>query len=741
MNLRSALAYALAPALFAAGLSAQAATPKPIDDVDARAAALVQQLTADERLSLLHGPMAVTMAGIIAPRDAIPGAGHIAGIPRLGIPNLAETDASLGVAWALGQRKDGATALPSGLAMASTWNPALLREGGAMIAREAHSKGFNVLLAGGVNLVREPRGGRTFEYLGEDPLLSGTLAGAAIAGIQSEHVISTVKHFALNAQETGRNHHDARIAESAARESDLLAFQFAIEQGQPGSVMCAYNRVNGVYACRNDFLLNRVLKQDWRYKGWVMSDWGATHGVEYALSGLDQQSGEQIDKAVHFLAPLREKAAQEPRYAARIEDMNRRILRSLLAVGVDRYPPTLRPIDFTTNATVSEHLARNGIVLLRNEGKALPLDAARIQHIAVIGGEADTGVPAGGGSSHVQGEAGPALSRPLGGGNPMGEFFGEHFHRSVPLKALAARAPKVKFAYRDGRHVEDAVLAAKQADVAIVFATQLTTEGLDVPGLSLPDGQDALIAAVAAANPRTIVVLETGGPVQMPWLTQTAAVIEAWYPGARGAEAITAILFGDANPSGRLPLSFPSSVSQLPRPVLPGTEAQDPDFRDDPASWQGFQIDYDIEGSDIGYRWHARRGQQPLFWFGHGLSYTSFETSGLTVLPGAPLRVEATVRNTGDRAGEELVQLYLQSLPGDSPARGATRRLIAYERLDLAPGESRRIRLTVDPRLMANWSDGGWQQVAGRYRIALGRSAGELHDSVDITLPARRWAD
>ena len=732
---------AIAIVFILAAAPLQAAAPPTADDVDARAAALVKQMTPDERVSLLHGQMAVSMAGITAPRHAIPGAGHIAGIPRLGIPNLAETDASLGVAWALGQRKDGATALPSGLAMASSWSPTLLREGGAMIAREAHSKGFNVLLAGGVNLVREPRGGRSFEYLGEDPLLSGTLAGAAIAGIQSEHVLSTVKHFALNAQETGRNHHDARIAEAAARESDLLAFQLAIEQGQPGAVMCAYNRVNGVYACRNDFLLDRVLKQDWRYKGWVMSDWGATHGVEYALSGLDQQSGEQIDNAVHFKTPLREQAAKDPRYAARVEDMNRRILRSLFAVGVDRFPPSLRPIDFAANAAVAEQIARKGIVLLRNEGKALPLDAARIQRVAVIGGDADTGVPAGGGSSHVQGEAGPALSRPLGGSNPMGEFFGEHFHRSVPLKALAARAPNVKFAYRTGRHIEDAVIAAKQADVAIVFATQLMTESLDVPGLSLPDGQDALIAAVAAANPRTVVVLETGGPVQMPWLAQTAAVLEAWYPGARGAEAITAVLFGDENPSGRLPVSFPASVSQLPRPVLPGTEAQDPDFREDPGSWQGFTIDYDIEGSDIGYRWQARRGQQPLFWFGHGLSYTNFETSGLAVLPGPALRVEATVRNTGDRAGEELVQLYLQSMPGDPAAGGATRRLLAYERVALAPGESRRVRLNVDARLLAHWRNGGWQQDAGRYRIALGRSAGELHDAVDVSLSARRWTD
>jgi beta-glucosidase len=711
------------------------------DDVDARAAALVRRMSPDERFTLLHGPMAVEMPGITIPANALRGAGHVDGIPRLGIPDLTETDASLGVAWALGQRRDGATALPSALSMASTWSPALVREGGAMIGREAHAKGFNVLLAGGVNLVREPRGGRNFEYFGEDPLLSGLLAGAAISGIQSEHVVSTVKHFAFNAQETGRSHHDARIAESAARESDLLAFQFAIESGQPGAVMCAYNRVNSVYSCRNEFLLERVLKRDWRYKGWVMSDWGAVHGAEYAIAGLDQQSAEQLDGAIHFGTPLHDLAEKDPRHAARIEDMNRRILRSLFAVGLDRHPPCQRAVDSAAHAAVSEQLARRGIVLLRNEGRLLPLDADSLQRIAVIGGDADTGVPAGGGSSHVQGEAGPALSRPLGGDNPMGEFFGAHFHRSVPLKALATRAPRTKIAYRDGRHLAEAVEAARQADVAIVFATQLTTESLDVPDLSLQDGQDALIAAISAANPRTIVVLETGGPVEMPWLAHTPAVLEAWYPGARGADAIAAVLFGDENPSGRLPLSFPARVSQLPRPVLPGTEGALPEFRDDSDDRHGFRIDYDIEGSDVGYRWHARRGQQPLFWFGHGLSYTRFDTTALSPVPGVPLDLRASVRNAGDRPGEEVVQLYLIGLPGELPGQAATRRLLAFERLQLTPGETRQVRLRIDPRLLARWRDGAWHQAAGKYRVALGRSAGDLLDPVDLILPARHWTD
>ncbi|MEY4763124.1 MAG: hypothetical protein RLZZ200_2980 [Pseudomonadota bacterium] len=715
----------------------QAAPPPTASDPDVRAAATVKLMTAEERNTLLHGPMAVPLLGLSAPKEAIPGAGHIPGIPRLGLPNLAESDASLGVAYVFGLRKDGATALPSGMAMGASWNPDLLREGGAMIAREAHSKGFNVLLAGGVNLIREPRGGRTFEYLSEDPLLSGTLGGAAISGIQSEHVISTVKHFALNNQETGRSFHDVRLSDAAARESDLLAFQIAIERGQPGSVMCSYNRIWGEFGCENDYLLNQVLKRDWGYKGWVMSDWGAVHSVGAALKGLDQQSGEQLDEKVFFGQPLLEAAARDPKFAARVEDMNRRILRTMYAVGLDTHPPKVRPIDFKANGDVAEKVAHQGIVLLKNTGNALPLDAAKLKRVAVIGGYADAGVPTGGGSSRVQGEGGPALTRPTGNYVPeLDMIFGESYHRSVPLKAIRERAPQADVRFRNGRNIEDAVILARQSDVAIVFATQPMTEGFDEPGLNLPDGQNELIAAVAAANPRTIVVLETGGAVFTPWLDRTAAVLEAWFPGARGAEAIAGVLFGDVNPSGRLPISFPASLAQLPRPDLPGADFVEPDIFGKPTPGQSFTVNYDIEGADVGYRWYARTGKAPLFWMGHGLTYTRFETSGLKAANGKALSLSATVRNAGDRAGDDVVQFYLSKDPA-----GATRKLVGYQRVSLAPGESRTVNVDVDPRLLARWRNGSWQIDAGEYRVATGRSAGDLGESVDVKLAAKKWSE
>jgi beta-glucosidase len=699
---------------------------------DARAAATEAQMNAAERDVLLHGKMALPFGNAPLPEGAIPGAGYVAGIARLGVPALKETDASLGVAYVEGARKDGATALPSGMAMAATWDPELLRDGGAMIGAEARAKGFNVMLAGGLNLLREPRNGRTFEYLGEDPWLAGTLAGAAVAGIQSQHVISTVKHFALNDQETGRMFIDARISDAAARESDLLAFELAIERGRPGAVMCAYNQVNGTHACGSDYLLNRVLKRDWRYPGWVMSDWGAVHARDDALRGLDQQSGEQIDDAVYFGGPLAQAAASDPVYAQRVTDMNRRILRSIYAVGLDAAPAADPHIDFKAHAEVAERVARAGIVLLRNERGTLPL-AGDLQRIAVIGGYANGGVLSGGGSSQVQGEGGAAVSRPYGGSDPLAALLVEAYHRSVPLAAIRARLPKARVTFRTGRYLTDAVAAARHADVAIVFATQWMTEGLDVPDLSLPDGQDALIAAVAAANPRTIVVLETGGPVLMPWLEQTAAVLEAWYPGARGAEAIAAILFGDENPSGRLPATFPASLEQLPRPALPGAESVEPNFASRPRSDDALSVDYDIEGSDVGYRWFARRNEQPLFPFGFGLSYTRFATGPLKISVGQAIVAECSVTNTGERAGADIVQLYLVSAAG-KPAR----RLLGYQRVWLAPGQTRAVRLELDERLVGRWSGAGWYIAPGRYGFATGRAAEELATPVQVALHERR---
>nr|WP_235527824.1 glycoside hydrolase family 3 C-terminal domain-containing protein [Sphingomonas sp. Leaf38] len=649
------------------------------------------------------------------------------------MPALVETDASLGVSYIANLRKDGATALPSATAMGSTWNPRLIRRGNAMIAGEARAKGFNVLLGGGINLMRDPRNGRTFEYFGEDPLHSGLLGGAAIDGVQSQHVLSTVKHFALNEQETGRHAVDGKLGDDAFRMSDLLAFEIAIDRGRPGSVMCAYNRVNGAPACGSDYLLNRVLKQDWRYPGFVMSDWGAVGALDFALAGLDQQSGAQIDKKIFFGVPLAEAAARDPAYAARVADMNRRILRSIYAVGLDAHPPVRADIDFAANAGVARSVADEGIVLLRNSNALLPL-SKDVRSIAVIGGYADAGVLSGGGSTQVQPLGGPSVSLPMGGEGPLAKYNNQTYHGTAPLGAIRALAPNAKVTFHDGRYAAEAVAAAKTADVTIVFATQWMAEGADVPDLSLPGGQDALIAAVTTANPKTIVVLETGGPVLMPWLDRTGAVMEAWYGGVRGGDAIAATLFGDSNPSGRLPVTFPASLDQLPRPALPYAGMIDRDFAAGTAAGTRYPIDYDIEGADVGYRWFARKNATPLFPFGFGLSYTQFQSGPMKVAGGTQPKATVTIRNTGTRAGSDVAQLYLVSTPA-----GRTLRLAGFTKVAVQPGTAANVTVQIEPRILADSKGGRWTMPAGRYGFALGRSATDLGPVVTVSLPAREW--
>jgi beta-glucosidase len=734
-GLISVSAIAVAAVAFAAPKGPEA------QDARARAEAIVAKMTLDEKIALLHGLFPPMAKGKTA-NELIPAAGHIDGIARLGVPLVRESDASLGVANQVEQRKgDVATALPSSLATAASFDPGIARAGGAMIGAEARAKRFNVLLAGGVNLTRDPWGGRNFEYLGEDPLLAGELAGAHIAGVQSNRIVSTVKHFALNPQETGRMVADARIGEAALRESDLLAFRIAIEKGRPGSVMCAYNKVNGDWACENDFLLNKVLKQDWGYRGWVMSDWGAVHStVKAANAGLDQQSGQELDKAMFFDRPLKDAVHAGKVSEKRIDDMVVRYLTGLIETGAYDTPVPARTQtpNYAANALVAQRAAEAGIVLLKNEGGILPI-AAKAKRIVVIGGAADLGVLSGGGSSQVRGVGGAPIEIPLSTGGSA-SFARITYHASSPLKALRAALPAASITFLDGRNLNATVEAARTADLAIVFATQWTTEADDVPNLNLPHHQDALIAAVAAVQPRTVAVLETGGPVLMPWLASVPAVLQAWYPGQRGGEAIANILTGKVNPSGRLPITFPASAAQAPRPApvgldtLTSLEAQ---AASDPAragdlQLKSFPIDY-VEGSDVGYRWYERKGHKPLFAFGHGLSYTSFAYRNPAVTGGAVLSVTFEVVNTGKRTGADVPQLYVAREGSSMPMR-----LAGFERVTLKPGEVRRVTLTAEPRILAEYDVKlpGWRVAGGRYRVAIARDATDRSTMLAATLDA-----
>ncbi len=689
-------------------------------------------MTDEERRSLLVSVMGAS-AFLPEPDPRIPdgvpmGAGYVPGVPRLGVPALLMTDASLGITNPGYRPGDTATALPASLATGASFNPALARAAGELLGREARARGFNVLLGGGANLTRDPRNGRNFEYLSEDPLLTGVLAAEAIAGTQAMGVISTIKHYSLNCNETNRHWLDAVIDPDAHRESDLLAFQIAIERAQPGSVMGGYNKVNGEYACGSPTLLGGVLKGAWEYPGWVMSDWGATPRWEYALAGLDQESGAQIDVTLWggepFGAPLAAALASGELPRERLADMVRRILRSIYAVGADAWGPA-PDVDMDRHAGVALETARQGIVLLKNDG-VLPLALADGATVAVIGGYAHLGVPSGTGSSAVTPPAGHAGTIGIGGPGIMGAARNLFLLPSSPVDELRRLLPGATVEFDPGMSPAESAALARRADVAIVFGIRIEGEGFDLHDLALPWGQDAVIEAVAEANPNTVVVLENGSPVALPWHDRVRAIVEAWYPGQAGGQAIAEIVCGAVNPSGRLPLTFPADLAQTPRPELPGLGRP----------WgEPVTIRYD-EGADAGYRWYARTGAAPRYAFGHGLSYTTFEHRDLAVEGGETITAAFTVTNTGTRAGADVPQLYLTEAAGERRLR-----LLGFERVELAPGESRRVTVTADPRLLARFDGGAgrWQLAGGTYRVALGRSAADLGPEAGAELGTRTF--
>jgi beta-glucosidase len=701
-------------------------------EADARARETEARMTDDERFSLLVSVMGAGPA--VAVRDArIPdgvpmSAGYVPGVPRLGVPALLMTDASLGITNPGYREGDTATALPAGLALAASFDPALARTVGAMLGREARSRGFNVLLGPGINLARDPRCGRNFEYLSEDPLLTATLAAAWIDGLQADGVIAVVKHYSLNSNEANRRQLDAIVDPAAHRESDLLAFELVLEWSQPGSVMTAYNLVNGVAAGANRELLEDVLRSAWGFAGWVMSDWGATESWECALAGLDQESGAQLDamrgRGEPFTGPLRDAHADGRLPAGRLSEMALRILRSIYAVGVDARRPA-PAVDRSAHDAVALEVARRGIVLLANDG-VLPLAPDTSARIAVVGGYAQTGVPIGAGSSAVLPAGGYAARIALGGPGEMGDTRTLCLLPSAPVAELRAALPDADVEFDPGMSPAEAALLARRSDVAIVFAVKVEGEGFDSAELALPWGQDAVIEAVAAANPNTIVVLETGNPVTMPWRGRVRAIVQAWYPGQAGARAIADVLTGAVNPSGRLPVTFPADLGQTPRPELPGLDAPP----DTPTT-----IRYD-EGAEVGYRWFAATGRRPLFALGHGLGYTSFEYDGLEVAGGETIAATFTVANVGGRAGADVPQLYLVAAPD-----GPRLRLLGFERVELEPGESRRLTVAAEPRLLARFdADAGhWRIAAGAYRIALGRAADGLVLGGETTLAGRSF--
>ncbi len=718
----------MVPAARAQAVLPSLPTPRPWMDThlspDRRAAIVLQQMTLDEKISLLHGtgmknlspisPLAMYSNG---------GAGYVVGIPRLGIPDIQMSDAAYGVR-ASGANGRYSTALPSNLGAAASWDPALAWEYGALIGRELRAQGYNMGLGGGVNLAREPRNGRTFEYMGEDPILAGTMVGHLIRGTQDQHVMGDIKHYVLNDQESGRKAVNVNIDERSLRETDLLAFQIGIRASQVAAVMCSYNRVHGDYACENRHLLTDILKHDWQFPGFVLSDWQGAHStVKASAAGLDHEEPGEI-----FYGDAMKQAVLDGQVPeAELDSHVLRILRSMFAAGIVDDPPQKSVVDVLGGFEIAQKIAEQSMVLLKNENSQLPLDASTLRRIAVIGAHADVGMISGGGSAQVDPPAGNAILPP---GQGQTRWMEPVWFPDSPLKAIQRKASRARVQYDPGSDLDAAAALAKDADVALVFAYQWESEDMDLESLSLPDHQDDLIAKVAAANPHTVVVLETGSPALMPWASHVPAIVEAWYAGSRGAEALANILFGDVNPSGKLPITFPLNDADLPHPVLTkppqaSIAPSDPDgWKKIAAGLPPFQVTYD-EGLKVGYKWYDAENKPVLFPFGHGLSYTTYSYSNLKVETRDRIQVSFTVKNTGSRDGAEVTQVYV-ALPAaaDEPPK----RLVGWAKVPLKAGESRNVIVAVKDLYLSVFStqQHGWQRVPGRYTFMVGGSSQQL---------------
>ena len=674
--------YLLIAVLIVSNAQAQSQTP------DARARELVNKMTLDEKIQELHG---------------IKNADHyrfVPGVSRLGIPGFQITNGPAGAGPGSNQSpatQAKATALPAPISLAATWDIKLANLHGAVAAGEAKELGSGLLEAPTINIARVPQNGRTFEGYGEDPYLAGQISVNNIIGIQSQGEIANVKHYAANNQETDRFTINEEVDERALREIYLPAFEISIKQGHSASVMCAYPRVNGTFCCENDPLMNQILKKEWGFDGFVISDFGAVHStIPSAMAGLDLE----MPTGKYFGDDL--KAAVESGKVPMpvIDDKLVRRFRAMMAFGIFDHPPAAKPLPPQPNGATARRLAEEGMVLLKNDGAVLPLSATKLKSIALIGPFAVKAMTGGGGSSHVV---------PL--------------YAVDPLNGLRSRVgEKVTVNLNDGSDIPQAVSAARAADVAIVMVGDNEREGRDHL-ISLDGKQDQLVPAVAAANPHTVVVVKSGSAVLMPWADKVPAILEAWYPGEEDGNAVADVLFGDYNPSGKLPITFPKNLSDVPAST--------------PEQYPGVdKVAHYSEGVFVGYRHYDARGIAPLFPFGHGLSYTSFAYKDLKISPSditlngnndPTVSVDLNVSNTGAVAGAEVVQLYL-GMPSASDVPQPPKQLKGFQKITLKPREKAHVHLVLDARSFSYWDvkRHDWAVLPGAYKIMVGSSSRDI---------------
>ncbi|HEV2134073.1 MAG TPA: glycoside hydrolase family 3 C-terminal domain-containing protein [Terracidiphilus sp.] len=642
----------------------------------ARAKAIVARMTLDEKITELHGIHTTTEFRVVP------------GIPRLGIPPLQMTNGPAGVGPGGAGPQKQATALPSPLALAATWDPSLSFDYGKIAGEETRETGNTLLEAPDVNIARIPQGGRVFESYGEDPFLDAQMVVANINGIQSTGIMATVKHYLANNQEDQRFRINEDVGERALHEIYMPAFKAAVQDAHSASVMCAYPKVNGTFNCENDPLLKDELKKKWKFDGFVMSDWGATHStVPSAMAGLDLE----MPTGKYFGDDLKQAVQSGTVPMSVINDKLVRRFAKMMEFGEWVPVPKPTPIPAFAHGAVDRKIADAGMVLLKNDGNLLPLNIKDIRAITLAGPYAVRPNSGGGGSSHVI---------PL--------------YTITPYDGLqAALELQIHVNVLDGSDIDAAVNAAKRSQVAIVLVGDQNTEGRDHP-ITLADAQNQLIEAVAKANPKTIVVIKSGSAVLMPWIDDVPVVLEAWYPGEEDGNAVADVLTGKVNPSGKLPLTFPRDVNQ--------TLAKNPD------QYPGVDgtVHYS-EGIGVGYRAYTANNVTPLFPFGIGLSYTTFSFDDLKVTHASgsdAATVSFKVTNTGKVAGAEVAQLYL-GFPRITEGNEPPIQLKGFRKVMLNPGQSKTVELKLDAHSFSYWSvqSHAWKVAPGDFQVMVGDSS------------------
>ena len=716
--------------------TAEAVYPDETQPLEKRIDDALGRMTLKEKIAMLHAQSKFSSAGV----------------PRLGIPELWCTDGPHGIRpevywnrWDQAEwTNDSCTAYPALTCLAATWNPEMSALYGKSIGEEARYREKDVLLGPGVNIYRTPLNGRNFEYMGEDPYLASRMVVPYIQGVQENGVAACVKHFALNNQESYRLCTDVSVDDRALHEIYLPAFKAAVQEGGAWSIMGAYNKYKGQHCCHNRYLLNDILKRDWGFDGAVISDWGGTHDTKEAVEyGLDLEFGTWSDgmstnpaiayDQYYLAAPYREMIERGEASEELLDDKVRRVLRLNFRTAMNSRKP-FGSLNSPEHHAAARRIAGEGIVLLKNDGKVLPIDPQQTKKLLVVGENAIKGMTIGGGSSSlkVQREYTPLEGIVAAAGDRMEVVYERGYLGHL---ATSYNGVDSKQNLSDDRSaaelIADAVAAAREAD-AVLFIGGLNkawgqdAEGGDRREMGLPYGQDSLIEALAEANPRTAVVFVSGNAVAMPWIDRVPAVVQGWFGGSQAGLALADVLFGEVNPSGKLPFTFPRRLEDNSAHAL----GEHPGTRD--------SVRY-REGIFVGYRWHERQRIAPLFAFGHGLSYTTFDYANVradrkTLSRSGRIRVSVDVTNTGDRAGKEVVQLYIGDRESALPR--PVKELKGFSKVSLEPGETRTVSFEITPEALQYYDDatGLWTAEEGIFDAWVGAASDDIRGSVEFTL-------